>query len=200
MTSSEPMPASKPTRPLDWARESGTVEAVLENMSAKLKKRRQRRIKSGTRIGSLVLLLAFGVWLVPFLRQTDSLQTNPAQRQAVTLADGSGAELNARTTLKTDFRYGRRVVELERGEAFFSVVSDPEHPFVVKTPAGAVRVTGTKFNVRLNAEGGGTLTLVEGAVTVRQDEAGNSMPDIAVRPNEQVCCVLFQCRRAVFSY
>jgi ferric-dicitrate binding protein FerR (iron transport regulator) len=172
------MPASKPTRPLDWARESGTVEAVLENMSAKLKKRRQRRIKSGTRIGSLVLLLAFGVWLVPFLRQTDSLQTNPAQRQAVTLADGSGAELNA----------------------FFSVVSDPEHPFVVKTPAGAVRVTGTKFNVRLNAEGGGTLTLVEGAVTVRQDEAGNSMPDIAVRPNEQVCCVLFQCRRAVFSY
>jgi transmembrane sensor len=108
---------------------------------------------------------------VPWLRETSAVATIAAHRETLALLDGSSAELNASTGVRTDFRYGRRIVHLDRGEAFFSVAKDAAHPFFVETPAGKVRVTGTKFNVRLEENGAAEVTLLEGTVVFERDDS-----------------------------
>jgi transmembrane sensor len=104
------------------------------------------------------------LWVVPYFRDTQQVATVAAQRSTLSLPDGSRAEMNAQTVLHTDFRRGRRHVRLDRGEAWFSVAKDAEHPFTVETPGGTVRVLGTQFNVRLAATGRPEVTLIEGGI------------------------------------
>ncbi|MBL9205037.1 MAG: FecR domain-containing protein [Opitutaceae bacterium] len=168
MTSSDPSPDSTSSlprvAPLDWPRSHGRVDEVLKDITTKLANRRRRRLRQGGSTLVLGLLIFAGAWGLPWLRHTDRVGTAAATRQSLALADGSTAELNARTQLKTDFRYGRRRLRLEQGEAFFSVIKDVAHPFLVETPAGLVRVTGTQFNVRLTPQGVTEVTLIEGSV------------------------------------
>ncbi len=60
-----------------------------------------------------------------------------------------------------------RRVRLANGEAFFVVSKDKGRPFIVETPAGSVRVTGTIFNVLTEAASQLDVTVVEGSVQVR---------------------------------
>jgi transmembrane sensor len=93
--------------------------------------------------------------------------TPVAQRQEVTLADGTHVELNARTALVVELTADSRRVRLAGGEAFFHVTKDPARPFYVETPAGSVRVTGTQFNVRTETAAALDVTVLEGSVSVR---------------------------------
>lgn len=70
------------------------------------------------------------------------------ERRQVTLPDDSVVELDTGATLTVHFYAGRRVVELSRGEALFTVTHDAHRPFLVKTGDTVVRVTGTQFDVR----------------------------------------------------
>lgn len=102
-----------------------------------------------------------------------NLATPIAQRQALTLADGTELELNAQTVLAVELNARERRVRLAAGEAFFHVAKDPARPFFVETAAGSVRVTGTQFNVRTAPAGQLEVTVLEGAVQVRPgDHAG----------------------------
>lgn len=169
---------------LDWPRESGQAAQFRERVETHLKTRRRRRraMKRGV---ALSLLGVFALlWAVPYLRDTATEVTPAAQRQTLALADGSQADLNARTQMHTDFRYGRRVVRLEHGEAFFSVAKDPAHPFLVETPAGTIRVTGTQFNVRLKEGGATEVTLLEGAVVFSGGAPGTRQAELA--PGQQL--------------
>ena len=175
-------PAPVPATPLlERVRQSGRVEELIQAATerARVRGRRRRRIRTAA-LGVLAISGLLG-WSIPYVRSTDTLATAAARRTAVVLADGSQAELNANTELFADFRYGRRTVTLRQGEAFFSVATDAAHPFLVKTHAGTVRVTGTKFNVRL-ADRGAEVTLLEGSVSVeeagrRKREEGGSNPE-----------------------
>lgn len=71
----------------------------------------------------------------------------------VILADGTTVHLNAGSKLTYPVRFAgkRRIVRLE-GEAYFDVVADEEHPFVVQTHLGEVTVLGTAFNVNAYAD------------------------------------------------
>ncbi len=131
--------------------------------------------------GLAAALAVSAVWLVPYVRDTQKVATIAAQRSTLSLPDGSHTDLNARTALFTDFRHGRRFVRLERGEAFFSVAKDAAHPFLVETPGGTVRVTGTQFNVRLAADGRPEITLLEGAVEIQ-----NSLARLTLAPGQQL--------------
>ncbi len=103
--------------------------------------------------------------------QFQNLATPVAQRQALTLADGTQLELNAQTALVVELKGDERRVRLARGEAFFHVSKDAARPFFVETPAGSVRVTGTQFNVRTEAAGQLEVTVLEGSVQVRPADA-----------------------------
>jgi transmembrane sensor len=107
-------------------------------------------------------------------RHGDTIATAVAQRRQFTLADGSRVELNANTSMVVENGSAERRVRLANGEAFFIVSKDARRPFIVETPAGSVRVTGTIFNVRTEAETELEVTVVEGSVQVRPggDPAG----------------------------
>lgn len=181
-TSSSVPPAQPPdpVHPLDWPREADLLEPVLLEIERQVKLKRRRRTRRTA--AATVLFLALGAfWAVPYYRETDTLTTVAANRQTLALADGSTAELNARTSLRTDFRYGRRTVRLTQGEAFFTVAKDSAHPFLVETPAGTIRVTGTQFNVRLDPASAPEVTLLEGAVVLETPAAA----PVALSPGQQ---------------
>ena len=103
-----------------------------------------------------------------------SITTAVAQRQSVTLADGTRVELNARTQLTVELTRTERRVRLAAGEAYFEVSKDPSRPFTIETPAGSVRVTGTTFNVLAESPAALDVTVVEGSVQVQPAASASS--------------------------
>ena len=119
--------------------------------------------------------VAFVVWLARPGVQYESLETPAAHRLSLTLADGSRVELNARTSLQVESSRTERRVRLATGEAYFVVSKDQKRPFIVETPAGSVRVTGTIFNVRSETTSQLEVTVVEGKVEVSPGSAGGPL-------------------------
>lgn len=107
-----------------------------------------------------------------------------AQRQSLTLADGSRVDLNAQSALVVDFTAAERRVRLASGQAFFAVTRDPARPFTVETPAGSVRVTGTEFDVRTEAGALLEVTVAEGTVAVRS--AAAAAEPVALRTGDRL--------------
>jgi transmembrane sensor len=123
-------------------------------------------ILAGAMLTAAAVVVAF-LWLDRPQNHFQNLATPVAQRQEVTLADGTQVELNARTALVVDFRPDARRVRLADGEAYFRVSKDAARPFFVETPAGTIRVTGTEFNVRTESLASLEVTVREGTVQVR---------------------------------
>jgi ferric-dicitrate binding protein FerR (iron transport regulator) len=178
-------PDAAKLHPADWVVRSGAIEDVLDSLKARLTKRRRRR--RAVRGAAALLIVAFvtAFWVVPHVRDTDRIVTLPGQRQTLTLADGSRVDLNARTVLATDFRRGRRSVRLDRGEAFFVVAQRDGDPFIVETPDGAIRVTGTEFNVRLPGDGPAEVTLMEGTVVLEPTGRAPAVPSMTLKPGDR---------------
>ena len=117
--------------------------------------------------------VAVAFWLArPQPAPWENIATPVAHRQTLTLADGTQVELNAQTTIQVEMRGKQRRVRLAAGEAFFAVHKDPSRPFIVETPAGSVRVTGTQFNVCTETTGSLVVTVLEGSVQARPGETG----------------------------
>jgi len=117
-----------------------------------------------------------------------TIATTLAQRRSFTLADGSHVELNANTSILVENGRAERRVRLADGEAFFEVSKDKSRPFIVDTPAGSVRVTGTRFDVRTEKTSELDVTVVEGSVQVRPGETANyQAPDpVILGPGDQL--------------
>lgn len=79
------------------------------------------------------------------------IATAIGEMRKVPLPDGSTLDLNTDSAVAVAFTDGERRIELQRGEAHFSVAADPARPFVVSTPRVRVRAVGTAFSVRLHA-------------------------------------------------
>lgn len=192
MRATTELPADAVTRGtlLDRARHQGLAEELTELVVHEVRKQERRKRRVTRSIGAAALVLFLGLWAVPTYRSTDTISTRPANRQTLALSDGTRADLNAQTVIKTDFRYGRRIVRLTEGEAYFTVAKDTEHPFLVETPAGTVRVTGTQFNVRLLGDKSAEVTLLEGSVSVSPAGAGlsrdSTASQVSLHPGQQV--------------
>jgi transmembrane sensor len=115
--------------------------------------------RSGT-VRRLVLLAAATVVIffgssayLSWRQQSEhSYATLVGRMRTVQLADGTRMELNTNTHVRTDVTAKLRVVTLESGEAYFDVIHDASHPFIVY--AGNWRITdlGTKFSVFLDGD------------------------------------------------
>lgn len=88
----------------------------------------------------------------------------------VVLSDSSVVWLNSASELEYPvcFSAKRRVVKL-KGEAYFQVHSDREHPFVVLSGGVEIMAVGTEFNVNTHRRGRIETTLLEGRVEVSKD-------------------------------
>ncbi|MBU2904758.1 MULTISPECIES: FecR family protein [Arenibacter] len=87
----------------------------------------------------------------------------------VELSDGTLVHLNSGTKIKYPVKFlkiGKREIFI-KGEAYFKVAKDKEHPFVVHSDEVAVEVLGTEFNFSSYDEDDEIKTvLVEGAVSM----------------------------------
>lgn len=68
-------------------------------------------------------------------------------QKTLTLTDGSTIELTTNTTVRVALGQNRHVW-LDRGEAFFRVVHDAAHPFVIQSGGQRIIDLGTEFSVR----------------------------------------------------
>ncbi|MGE5566432.1 MAG: FecR family protein [Parcubacteria group bacterium] len=108
-----------------------------------------------------------------------TFQTAVGERRVVKLPDGSEVTLNTNSVLRTRADHEKRLVYLERGQAFFQVAHDASHPFVVTAAGRTVTALGTAFDVRVDG-GPFRVTLVEGKVRV--EAAAPAMASAAAGP------------------
>lgn len=102
------------------------------------------------------------------------------------LSDGTTIHLNAGSSIKYPVKFiegAQREVFL-KGEAFFDVVKNARHPFVVNVNDLNVRVLGTKFNVSSYPEDRNINTvLVEGSVALHdKDDTYNASTAFLLEP------------------
>jgi transmembrane sensor len=134
---------------------------------------------------SVAAAIAFAFWLRGPAGQVGDYSSPAAHRQEVTLVDGSHVQLNARTSFSVELTRSERHVRLAAGEAFFQVAKDPARPFIVETPAGSVRVTGTHFDVRTDGPAGLQVTVESGSVQVRPATASATPSVVALTARDQ---------------
>ncbi|MCF6439181.1 FecR domain-containing protein [Pseudoalteromonas luteoviolacea] len=77
-------------------------------------------------------------------------QTETAQVETHSLADGSVVTLGPDSKLLVSMSNQARSLKLLSGEGYFDVVSDKARPFIVSSGQVAITVIGTEFNVRFN--------------------------------------------------
>ncbi len=103
--------------------------------------------------------------LGPHPLKDEAFRTAVGERSTVKLPDGTELTLNTDTVVRTRADENRRLVYLERGQAYFKVAKDRRHPFVVAAAGRTVTALGTQFDVRVDG-GQFKVTLVEGKVRV----------------------------------
>jgi transmembrane sensor len=92
-------------------------------------------------------------------------ETRRGELQTVALPDGSTMALDTETHAEVRLYRHRREVRLVRGQAMFTVQSDPDCRFDVLARAVTVTVVGTRFSVRCTETG-----LVHGNVRIDVEE------------------------------
>lgn len=117
-----------------------------------------RRVAHPGRRAALALslgaaIIAVGGWaLWPRGAGWTEYRTQVGELRSVALPDGSRAELNSRSRIRVRFDDAERRVVLEEGEALFTVEKNAARPFVVDAGLGTATVTGTRFDVRRDAD------------------------------------------------
>jgi transmembrane sensor len=137
----------------------------------------RRAIAAG--LAALVLCLGGAALLIPFYGPrplaTQAFSTAVGQQATVSLPDGSIVTLNTNTRVRTVANDNKRLVYLDKGQAFFKVAKDRRHPFVVSAGGRTVTAVGTAFEIRLD-KGAFKVVLVEGRVRVE------AAPPVHLRP------------------
>ncbi|WP_344822032.1 FecR family protein [Rurimicrobium arvi] len=150
--------------------------AVPEKLPERISVRRMHTF----RIAASLLLLLGGFaggryWWTQQLTVSSGTQVITQQ-----LPDGSAVTLNKNTQLvyPRHFSSGNRTVTL-KGEAFFSVAPDKQHPFIITANDVVVKVVGTSFNVK--SDNRRTEVIVESGLV----DVSNKNQHVRVAPRER---------------
>lgn len=100
--------------------------------------------------------------------------TGVGETRAVELVDGSVITLSPQSALSVASDDPRQVTLL-KGQAFFQVAHDPQHPFIAHAGPLSVRVLGTAFDLDLQADS------AEVALEQGQVQAENAQPPVSER-------------------
>lgn len=148
------------------------------------KTRQSRRASTKKRLAgilSLILITGFSplgwTWL-----STDIYRTAKGESTSIELSDGSRIDLNTDTELSVQYTWTARSVKLERGEALFSVVHNPEKPFEVSAAGGRIQDIGTRFNIYRQADRV-SVTVLEGEVSVASSQSSTTQN---LTPGQQI--------------
>ena len=104
-------------------------------------------------IAAALVIAMLGYMSASYFKQGDvTYSTGLGERKTLALSDGSRIELNTNTTLRIAFAGSGRKVWLDRGEVYFNVHHDAEHPFEVIAEGQRIADLGTQFNVRADGK------------------------------------------------
>jgi transmembrane sensor len=112
---------------------------------------------------SAAALLCLGVTYLLLAGHT--YRTGLGQQHTVGLPDGSIAQLNTLTTLRTKYGERERTLRLAQGQATFEVQHDVARPFLVYAGDTIIRALGTKFDVHY-VQNSLVIAVIEGIVGV----------------------------------
>jgi transmembrane sensor len=165
----------------EGVRANPTMLAIRERA---MKRRRLSWAVTGGAIAASLAMAVFGGWAMldrpptgPVISTAVATQADLAgakardfatavgQRRTVTLEDGTLVTLDTNSAIRAREGGRVRLVELERGQAFFKVAHDRGRPFLVRAAGRTVVATGTEFGVRVD-QGRIAVTLIEGSVRV----------------------------------
>ena len=101
----------------------------------------------------------------------------------MSLSDGTKVWVNADSYLKHPVKFIGKTREVTiSGEVFFEVAEDKEHPFIVHTNNGDIRVLGTGFGITSYPEENAYVTLAHGKIAF----SDNNHETMYLEPGEQV--------------
>ena len=113
-----------------------------------------------------------------------TLSTGNGETYRLQLPDHTEIWLNSASSIKFPASFDGlkdRKVEL-KGEAYFEIAKDKEHPFIVKTAQQEVQVLGTHFNINSDPDQQNTrTTLLEGSLRI----TNNAKKEQLIKPGEQ---------------
>ena len=165
-------------------REESPVLEVVGGGKVILEKEKDKMIEAGRGVDVQQSsgMLVYSDSVVSEYVDTNGLRIPKGGEFKLQLADGTRVYLNS----ATDLRYPVAFTGLERrvylkGEAYFEVAKDVEHPFIVVTDDVQVRVYGTSFNVNTLGADGVRTVLVEGKVGIRGQDLDR---EYVLKPNE----------------
>lgn len=103
------------------------------------------------------------------------------------LPDGTVVLMHSNASITYPRRFGseNRIVAF-KGEGFFDVAHDSEHPFVVASGELNIKVLGTKFNVKASSEEQVfVVSVVSGSVAVSSSIKNNRSDQVVLKAREQ---------------
>ena len=151
--------------------------AVLKDGRAAPVRREQswRRYAGAAAAVAVAAVFASFVWL---WSRDPTLETIAGQQKSQGLPDGSLVTLNVASQLSYSIGPASRVINLVDGEAAFSVMADPNRPFVVRAGDFEIRAIGTSFNVR-QRNGLVEVAVSEGKVQICRASGGAAVATLA---------------------
>ena len=165
-------------------REGSPVLEVVGGGKVILEKEKDKMIEAGRGVDVQQSsgMLVYSDSVVSEYVDTNVLRIPKGGEFKLQLADGTRVYLNSATDLRypVAFTGPERRVYL-KGEAYFEVAKDVEHPFIVVTDDVQVRVYGTSFNVNTLGADGVRTVLVEGKVGIRGQDLDR---EYVLKPNE----------------
>jgi len=125
------------------------------------------------RIAAVIIVIGLGAGVTwSALRPEENTYATPVGvHETISLADGSQIELNTDSVLHTRSDPVRRLVTLEKGEAFFRIKHDAAHPFVVLANGHRITDLGTKFVVRETEVDAVEVSVLEGSARLDAENA-----------------------------
>lgn len=134
-----------------WRR-ADQLAAMRQSSSSAFRLTNRLALKVAAIAAVLVVCVGLGLTYWPREVPPQRFETAIGARRSLNLADGTHVELNTDTVIHASITREARTVTLDRGQAYFEVVHDDDHPFVVI--AGNRRITdlGTKFSVRRDGD------------------------------------------------
>lgn len=159
------------------AESSTAIEARSSSPPSAGRSRRSRWLRGAAWTAGLAAALALAIGLTrrapnaaPRAETPTTFRTTAAEVRTVRLHDGTVVRLAPASQLRVDPELGDRQVWLS-GRAFVTVASDPNRPFVVRTPIGDAIAIGTRFELRAERDSL-RLLVVEGHVRLATPAGG----------------------------
>jgi transmembrane sensor len=166
-----------------WAAFDDSAATEVERLRRDTRQRLQRRrfLRNITRIAATVVV-AVGAGTIYWSSQGDTYANDGPRPTVIALEDGSSLTLDSKSKVTVRYSQTARRLDLQRGQAGFTVAHDASKPFVVKVGDGSVTALGTSFNINRWGDGA-TVVLIDGKVRVDSGQPGD---DAILAPGQRV--------------